>query len=69
MVDDLKNMDKSEDKGAQAQLKAYFEECLDLLVRSNFFESVKYLIKNRFGGGAKFDKDSGKELSKAQSIV
>lgn len=69
LVDELKTMEKSEESGAQTPLKAYFDDCLDMLVRSNFFESVKYLIKYRFGDGSKFDKDSGRELSKAQAIV
>ena len=50
-------------------LKEYFEDCLDLLVRRNYFESVKYLLRHEFGDGSTFDKDSGKELSKAQSVV
>ena len=33
------------------------------------FESVKAIIKSNFGEGEKFDKDSGRKLSKAQSIV
>lgn len=51
MVDALKSIDKVEDEGAQAKLRTYFDDCLDFFVRSNLFESVKYLIQNRFGDG------------------
>ena len=53
----------------KSSLVRYFDECLDSLVRSNFFESVKYLVEFKFGDGSSFDKNSGKELSKAQSVV
>ena len=63
VAESFKSMESTDD--GQSRLKAYFDDCLDFLVRSNLFESVKYLIQHRFGDGSKFDKDSGKELSKA----
>ena len=69
MLTSFKNMETADPEKAKSDLIRYFDDCLDLLVRSNFFESVKHLVQFKFGDGSNFDKNSGKELSKAQSVV
>lgn len=69
LLDSLKMAGEGKEASDDVHLKEYFDDCLDLLVRRNYFESVKYLLRHEFGNGSTFDKDSGKELSKAQSVV
>lgn len=69
LLEHLQKLDKEGHENEKKNLGEYFEDCLDSMVRSNMFSSVKFLIETQFADGSKFDKDSGKQLSRAQSVV
>ena len=44
-------------------------ECIDILVRKNYFQSVKFLLDEKFGDTKKYNEGTGRELSKTQATV
>ena len=42
-------------------------DCLDSLVKHNFFNSAKFMLSQEFGG--QHDENTARALSKAQSVV
>ena len=56
--------DKAKSKALTGDL-----DCLDTLIRVNFFSTAKYLLDEQFGSKETHGSETGKGLSKAQSGV
>ena len=65
MLQKFREESASDSKVVQTRL----DECLDLLIRHNYFESVKFLINTKFGEGMVIDRETGRALSKAPAGV
>ena len=53
-------------KLGEVELKEYSTdlECLNIMVRSNYFDSAKFMLQSQFGNVDKYDQETGKLLSK-----